>query len=221
MSVIDKIPKPLLVAIVLIFGVGAFFLIQAPHSVCTNQMDQFRESQLGFLFPKKVKNSVRPAIFSLQMENCKVGNSPGACFELFGGLRKMVRDLNTSSNECLASYADVAEVRESLGKGVELIARLAWGNKPPELGMEKFGWMEPLDLALFCQLKISYLKIFGEEGLESLRLATYAKLPGEPEIYADDGACINCELRKSALQAFSAEEIWARSLFSFRCERVM
>lgn len=218
---LDKIPKPIVVAVVLILGVALFFLLKAPHSVCLNQLDNFKETQSGFLFPKIVKKSVRPAIFSRLIEACKIGNSPGACFELFAALRKMNRDLNVGSKECLATFGEVAEVREALTKGLELFTMLAWGSKPPELGVEKFGWMEPQDLALFCQMKFSYLKIFGEEELTKLRNLIYAKIPGEAELKDGGGICVNCESRKSAIEVFSAEEVWARSLFSFRCDRVM
>ncbi len=215
---LDRIPRPLLVFAVLLIGVGMLFVIQKPHSVCDNQLVLFKEAQAGTLYPRVVKaNSQRPAIFPRLLDNCKIGNSPGACFELFTSLRKFLRDLNGSPQECLVPFGEVPEVRSALTKGSELLVMLAWGAQPPD-PLSKLGWLETLDLSLYCQLKSAYLKVYGSEAWDQFRQATQAKLPGEAE-QMKDGQCVNCENLKRAPAVLTAEEIWTRSLFSLRCDQ--
>lgn len=215
---LDRIPKPILVAVVLVIGVLSLFLIQEPHSVCTNQIQVFKESQAGFIFPKQIKKSTRPPLFSRMVENCKIGNSPGSCLELFSGMRKMLRDMGASSQECFVKYADVPEVDQALKKSLDLMVRLAWGHRSPDATMEKFGWLESSDLALYCQLKRTVVSVYGEQEYERLRLQIQNKLPGEPEVI-EDGVCMNCEVRKTAPQVLTKEDIWVKSLFSLRCDQ--
>lgn len=215
---LNQIPRPLLVFLVLSIGIALFFVIQKPQSLCTSQLVIFQEGQQGQIFPRQGKASVRPAIYPRLVENCKIGNSPGACYELFNLLQKLVRDLNGSPNECLVPFGEVGEVKRALIGSTRLIIQAAWGSRPPEQGAARFGWMESSDLALFCQLKDMINKIYGEPEWEAFRLATYNQLPGEAQVIKD-GACLNCDQIKKAPEVLSAEEIWARSLFSLRCER--
>ncbi|MGZ5278601.1 MAG: hypothetical protein ACXWC9_01580 [Pseudobdellovibrionaceae bacterium] len=214
---LDRIPRPLLVFAVLVLGIGLLFVLQKPHSVCVNQLELFKEAQAGHLYPRKVKASQRPALFPRLMDTCKVGNGPGACYELFTSMRKLLRDLQGSPEECLAPFGEEVEIRSALTKGTELLVMLAWGSQPPEQGLAKFGWLETLDLALFCQMKGMYLRVYGQEAWEQFRLATQAKLPGEAE-KLEDGICVNCDSLKKAPAVLPAEEIWVRSLFSLRCD---
>jgi hypothetical protein len=214
---LDQIPRPLLVFTVLLMGVALFFVLQKPHSVCASQLVLFKEAEAGQIYPRKVKTATRPPLFPRLVDNCKIGNSPGACYELFTGLRKILRDLQSGPQECLAELGEEAEIRKAVTSGTELLVRLAWGSRPPEQGLAKFGWLETLDLSLYCQLKAMYIKMYGDEEWEQFRQTTQAKLPGEAEII-QDGNCVNCETLKKAPAILSAEEIWLRSLFSLRCE---
>jgi len=216
---LERIPRPLLVFGALLIGVALIFLIQEPHTVCTSQLEVLKEAQAGQIFPRKTEKSERPAIFPRLIENCKIGNSPGACYELFTLLRKLARDLNGSPQECLVPFGEVDEVKRALVQGTRLMIQLAWGDRPPEAGAaSRFGWLEAPDLALFCQLKTTFLRLYGTEGWEEFRLATPTKLPGEEQVL-EGGKCLNCDHLKMASDVFSPEEVWVRSLFSLRCDQ--
>ncbi|MEZ0390966.1 MAG: hypothetical protein ACAH59_02045, partial [Pseudobdellovibrionaceae bacterium] len=182
-------------------------MIQKPHSICQSQMEVFTEAQAGQIFPRKTQTSQRPAIFPRLVENCKIGNSPGACYELFTLLRKLLRDLNASPQECLVPFGEAVEVKQAIWQGTQLMIQLAWGEKPPETGLARLGWFEPPDLALFCQLKAMFLRLYGEEIWEEFRMSMSAKLPGEAQVI-ESGNCLNCESLKKASEVFSPEEIW-------------
>lgn len=215
---LDRIPRSLLVFAVLLGGIALLFVLRKPHSVCENQLELLKEAQAGQIYPRKVKTAQRAPLFPRLMDNCKIGNSPGACYELFTSLRKLLRDLNSASQECQGPLGEEPEIKSALVKGTELVVRLAWGSKPPEPGLTKFGWLETSDLSLYCQLKTMHLRMYGQEGWEEFRQKTQNKLPGEAELI-EDGNCINCESLKKAPAVLSPEEIWVRSLFSLRCDQ--
>lgn len=219
-SLMDQIPRPLIVIFVLAAGIATFFFIKEPASLCNSQIEIFKQSQAGAIFPRVMKSAQRPALYPRLVDNCKTGNSPGACYELFSLLRKLNQDLRGSPQECLVPFGEIPQVKKALTEGVQLMIQLAWGEKPPEEGLSKFHWMETSDLALYCQLRDLNFKIYGDEAWTLLRKSTYAKLPGEAQIF-QDGQCVNCETIKSAPQALSEEEIWVRSLFSLRCEQFL
>ncbi len=210
--------RSLLVFAVLAGGVLFFFLAQRPHSVCDSQIELFLEAQKGGIYPQQIKNQKRPALYGRYLESCRAGNSPGACYELFGLLRRVVRDLDAAPIQCLPEMAKVESLGSTLSESIELMALLAWGSQPPEAGLQKLGWLETSDLALFCSLKRKSIQIFGEAAFDTLRLSSQAKLPGEAVVIRD-GLCVNCETRKRADETLSPEEIWVRSLFSVRCDQ--
>lgn len=215
---LNQIPRPLLVFGVLFIGVILFFFISEPHTVCSSQLDVLKEAQAGQVFPRPTKTGIHPAGFPKFVEACKMGNSPGACYDLFNSLRKLVRDLNGSPQECLAPFGELNEVKQSLYQGEQLIVQIAWGDRPPDVGLSKFGWLEAPDLSLYCQLKTTLIKIYGAEKWEAFRLATQNKLPGEAQII-ENGVCVNCDSIKKASEKLSPEEIWSKSLFSLRCDQ--
>lgn len=217
---LEQIPRPLLVVGVLLIGIGLFFVIQEPQSVCNAQVEVFKESQAGAIFPRKLKNAERQPVFARTLENCKRYNSSGACFELFSLMRKLVRDLNAAPQECLAPFGEIAEVKTALYQGQQLIAQIAWGDRPPDVGVSKFSWLEAPDLSLYCQLKRTFLKTYGEEAWEKFRMDTQKTLPGEAPVL-EEGNCLNCETMKKASEVLSPEEIWSKSIFSLRCDQYL
>jgi hypothetical protein len=215
---LDMVPRPIFVAGVLALGVAAFFYIQKPVTVCDLQVDVFKEAQAGQVFPKKIKNIIRPPVYSKHVQVCKEGNSPGACFELFSFMKKFVRDLASAPTECLPNFGEIGEVKRVLSESSQMLVQLAWGDQPPQRGGARFGWLEAPDLALFCHLRDYYLRIYGQEKWDSLRVGTYEKLVGEKPVF-ENGKCLNCAYRKRASEVFSAEDLWALSIFSVRCEQ--
>lgn len=214
---LNSLPKPILVFLVLTLGVAGIFVLQKPHSVCDSQLEVFKESMKGKIYPRVEKNLTLPASYFRLLENCKLANSAGGCFEYFDLLRSMLRELNGAPEQCLQPFGEIKEVKSAFNEGLEIMAMLAWGNQPPE-SASRFGWLETLELGLFCKLRANYIRIYGAEALELLREKVNAKLPGEPPVI-QDGICTNCESRKAASQIFSREELWVRSLFSVRCDQ--
>ncbi len=219
---LDQIPRPILVFLVLTAGIFLFFIIKTPHTVCDSQFEVFQESQAGNIYPRKIKTAERAAIYPRLVNECKIGNSSGACFELFKLLRKLILDLKAAPAQCLVEFGAKPEVKKALFESTRLLVQLAWGDRPPENSTNKFSWLEISDLSLFCQLKALNLQTYGEAEWEQFRLATGPTLPGEVQPFEsqiiENGVCTNCDKVRKAPDVLTSEEIWVRSLFSLRCE---
>lgn len=212
-------PRPLVVAVIFILGIAAFFVFNPPRRLCQSQVEMFQQLQKGKVFPGQGKVLARSPKVIQEIETCKLGNSPGACFELFSTLRKLTRDLRGLPNECSEDLQELGTVRASLQEGMTLLAQISWGEAPPDKGVGgvRQGWLEASDIALFCGLKDAFVRIYGKEAFDQFRLSVYSKLPGEEAVF-EEGVCKNCEYRKMAPAVLSIEEMWGRSLFSVRCE---
>lgn len=215
----QSIPQKYLVPILMLLGIGSFFFLQRPAHVCDSQAEVFRASTAGLLYPKKVKQSSVPPTFMKHVESCKIGNSPGACFELFTSLRQVIRELTSTSVDCWEYFGEIKEVHNAVEQGLSLMVRIAWGGSPPEKNLQKLGWLETSDMALFCSMKQAYLEMYGQEKYDQFRSKVSLLLPGESPVYDNQSKCLNCEYLKSADKTLSAEEIWLRSLFSVRCDQ--
>ncbi|WP_374078244.1 hypothetical protein [Bdellovibrio bacteriovorus] len=192
-------------------------LISPPHTVCDTQATTFKELQAGNIFPTVVKKNKLPPTLVRAKEACQLGNSAGSCYEYFMVLKKVADDVGKASSECTTQLFNITEVKSAMNDGIELMVRLAWGIKPPEPGLERFGWMQESEIAIFCRLKSIYLRANGEEAWAALRQKVAAKLPGEEVPVSSDPAQVTVEPKK-ATELLAEQDIWNRSLFSVRCE---
>lgn len=216
-KLIESLPKPILALLAILIGIGVFMMVNPPHTVCDTQEEAMREAQKGNLFPLEVKKNKIPPSIARAKEACQIGNSAGSCYEYFSSLKEVASEVGKASSECAAQLYGVKEVSAALNDGIELMARLAWGVKPPEPGFERFGWMQDAEVATFCRLKSIYIRANGEEAWNALRLKIFAKLPGEDLPVATDPAVAVVEPKK-ATAVLSELDIFNRSIFSTRCE---
>lgn len=214
---INSLPKPVLAVLAIAVGIVVFFLIQPPHTICDTQLETFQEQQKGNIFPLKEKKAVIPPSIQRSKEACQLGNSAGSCYEYFQSLRQVAEAINKSSAECAAQLFNVAEARAAITDGVELMVRLAWGLKPPEPTLERFGWMQESELSTFCRLRSVFLRANGEEAWIELRRKISTKLPGEEVPLALEPGQ-NTTQARPASALMTEENIWNRSLFSVRCD---
>lgn len=220
-DIIRNLPKPLLALIVLVIAAIFFMVANPPHTICDTQSEVFKEAQKGNIFPnqvqvKNVKQKI-PAQINQVKEGCQLGNSAGACYDYFTALKNIAVDIGKSSSECMGTLIEIPEAKKAIVDGIEVMARLAWGHQPPELGPSRFGWLQDSEVAVFCRLKNIYIRGVGEDSWTQLRRNVYSKLPGENIIRTDEPEQIVKE-PKAATAVMTEEDIWARSLFSARCE---
>ncbi|WP_413288664.1 hypothetical protein [Bdellovibrio sp. HCB337] len=212
-----SLPKPVL-AILVILAVLIFFMFNdPPHTVCQVQADNLKESMKGQLFSTVINKNNYPPIIARAQEACQLGNSSGSCLEYFGILRKAAREIKGYSSDCRGDLINIPEVRKGFTDGVILLAKMAWGSRAPEPGMARFGWLQESELGLFCLIKDVYSQGLGDEAWNGLRASIFQELPGELRAGSLGSSQVGQEPPKAML-TMEEKDIWARSLFSVRCE---
>jgi hypothetical protein len=133
------------------------------------------------------------------VDRCKMTNSPGGCFELFDGMKDMLRDLRGVPSECAPKVGVIAEVKKAIWEVSELMIRLAWGESPPGSYNQKFGWLDTADISLFCRLKYDAAEMYGEDAWNQFREKMMASLP--------------------KAQTMSRNDVWDMTILSENCAR--
>jgi hypothetical protein len=213
-----SLPKPILAGLAILLGLIVFILSDPPHTVCDVQKENLREELKGQIFASSANDKEKhrlPGILGRAQEGCQEGNSAGSCFEYFSILKKVARTIQNYSSECRTELSSITEIKRAMTDGVTLMAKMSWGSHPPEPGMNRVGWMQESELVLFCQLKNIYSLSFGSEAWDELRLKIYKEFPGEPPKNTKNPTE---EEVPRAMTTMDDKEIWARSIFSIRCE---
>jgi hypothetical protein len=200
--------KSWIVALVLTLGVLAMFVLQQPHSPCVNQVELFKSSLEGVLYPKKVKNATRPAVFNESINACKIGNSAGACGPFFESLRKIQVEFSLVASRCSGEMGDHPDIVRFIQRSLEVIVQLAWVTSQSSPDTHLLGWLGPAEMSIFCRLKNSYVEGFGSEDFESLQRQIVQRLK-VPD-------CINCETRSNSGND-NFENRWKKTIFAISC----
>lgn len=204
-SQLDKIPRPFIVFLALAFGVAGLFYFQPPPSICDPLVTQFRRTFQGELFPRRVKDQIIPATFKKTLDDCRYGNSSGACFKYFDLLKRVAAFVHRSPSECAPEMAqDLSSLKSMFENGMNLMAHFAWGAGPGVNPVEKVGWFKEYEVSVFCEIKRSYQILYGDEAWFQFRWAVISKLPsvenGKPISFANE------------------DQKFDRTLFSVNCQ---
>ncbi len=139
-----------------------------PKSLCDAEINNFRMGLVGLMYPSP--KSSRPPSLPADRDLCRDRNSPGACVELFSGLRKFLSVTSAVSEQCQSQLGELPEFQAVLIKSIDLLVMLAWGpTAPPASVALKNGWLNSSDVFLFCQLKNRAGLIYGEKRWEVFR----------------------------------------------------
>lgn len=213
-----NIPKPIIVFVVFFVAIAAIVLfIRPPYTICDTQIEILQKNMDGEIFSKQGKKLLFSPKLNAHITTCKMGNGPGGCFELFRMLKKLNREMRNFPAECSEQLTDVGQVQGALQAGMALMTQLAWGEQPPANVESRNRWFEPADLALFCELRDTYVRIYGVEKFEEFRAGVSGGLPGEAPMFSE-GQCVNCEFRKPVSKVMPPDEILKRSLFGTNCQ---
>jgi hypothetical protein len=214
----NSLPKPILAILVIAVAIIFFMLNDPPNTVCDVQAGNLKESLRGKLFPAIVNKNRIPPMIGPAQEACQLGNSAGSCFEYFSILRKTANDIKNYSSDCRSELVSIPEVRKALRDGVTLMVKMSWGSRPPEPGMARLGWLSDSELGLFCMIKDIYVQSFGEEAWSEFRLSIFKELPGDVPHGKSPGSSDLVSEPLRAMETMAEKDIWARSIFSVRCE---
>lgn len=192
-----SLPKSVLAFLIISAGIAFFIIIDPPHTLCDSQLEVFKKNQQGFLYTNPKNKSEETPRQEKMLNQCKISNSPGGCYEYFLGLKGLLKDVRTVPDECLSELGDLGSFKKTVWEGISLLADLAWGEKPPETYFEKFGWLNTADVSLFCHLKNTAVTIYGREEWKSFR---------EKKMLSHKGA-----------ENMDRKTIWEKTMFSVNC----
>ena len=194
------LPKNMTAFLAIAGGIALILIINPPHTVCESQIEIVRKAQRSFLWREKPNSEIlKTTKYEYLRDRCKGSNDPGGCYELFHGVRVLLEDMNSLGQVCGPKAGDLNEIRKALWDTIELLLRLAWGEKPPTLASMKFGWLDVADVTLFCKLKTRITTTYGDDQWVAFRERMMGELPGA--------------------KAMTRNQIWEMSLFSENCAR--
>ncbi|MCB0407011.1 MAG: hypothetical protein KDD34_02340, partial [Bdellovibrionales bacterium] len=170
-------------------------------TLCDAQMEVFKKGQQGFLYTHPENKSEKTPQQIKLINMCKISNSPGGCFEYFMKMKKLLVDVRAVPDECLDTLSGVTAYKKALWDTVLLLAQLAWGEKPPETYYEKFNWLTPADLSLFCDLKRTLQLSYGTSAWNSFQEEIMRNYPGA--------------------SALDRKSIWEKSILSVNCSQYL
>lgn len=197
---LNKIPKATLLILVLFLGIMFIVLSDPPKTVCHAQEEIFREEIKSFLLADK-KKKIKTPKYDILINQCKIANSPGGCYELFNQMRRLRSNITQIPQSCRAELAQFKPVYKALWEVLELMVRLGWGSHPPVSYYDKLNWLDSADLNLFCQLKDLLIFIDGKEKWERFREKMFTSLPGA--------------------ETLAREEVWKRMVLSVQCSQYL
>ncbi len=199
-----SLPKTTFVTLVLVVGVFYIVASDPPKGICDAQMDQFDVLNKGLLTPNPKNPSHKTSKYQDLFALCKETKSPGGCYELFLNLKAVIRNARTISTSCFSKLAKQDNFNDAIWSSLELMVRMAWGDKPPDQPQQKLAWFDAADLNLVCTLKQTAIDVFGKEQFDSFQekfLTGGAALPGAEKM--------------------SRADVWKRMLFSITCTQYL
>lgn len=250
-QLVQKIPKPLLVIVVLVLSIVLFVYNDPLRDECEVQTSIFEKKTQGLLTAVRKSGKVQYPLINYWRDRCKVGNSIGSCDDYFEGLRTVTKELREVKDSCQIKYFEQNEnLLEQILQALQIMALVAWGEKPPPGIAERTGWLNEAQVRTFCYLKKTFILTGGEESFLLLREKVYREFPGDwPENFdinklvesnsdksrKDNVVDVDVDVEKLVAEnrprayrtvanpsgKLTNGEIFERSIFSIRCDLYM
>ncbi len=223
---IARVPKAVLVIVVLTMALIFIVVMNPLKDECDVKTDIFLKEMRGIITSVRVKkNKTQFAKLNFWKDRCRDGNTVGACEEYFTGLNKLTTALSVFPDKCQLKFIEENEAfPKYIYDAIQVMALVAWGERPPSGPSERLGWLTEAHLKTFCRLKKTFATLTSEEDLQSLRSKIYSQYPDSwPE--AVDPEAKKPEDRPKALKSalnptgtLDKDKVYERSLFSMRCD---
>ncbi|MES2964928.1 MAG: hypothetical protein V4760_13640, partial [Bdellovibrionota bacterium] len=103
----------------------------------------------------------------------------------FQRLKKMQADLVNVPGHCSEDAMADAKISGGLLQSLKLMGQIAWGENGPTSILKRSGWLDASDVALFCDLKKSAIRLMGKLEFETWRDSVVATYPGADLLEGD------------------------------------
>ena len=184
LNTLYKLPKSLLAS--LFIGGGIFFIIlnDPPHTFCDSQIEHFKRLQTGILYKNPKDFHKEKSLLKRKKDTCQKENAPGACYEYFAYLKRLLRDFRVLSQKCAPMIYSTTEVKQALSSALTLMTAIAWREEVLTGRVSKYNWLTRADLYLFCKIKTKYIMNYGQENYRLLENQIITLLPLQKKISA-------------------------------------
>ena len=193
---IQQIPQLLLGFIVILAVLLITVYRDPPTTLCDVQMKNVRKQLVKGFYKSDDRGKFKTGIGD-SYNKCIETNSPGGCFDVFKRFDFFEEQVRTTPTEC-GQHPSANFVKNSLMKGLKLLAMIGWGEKPPINKYNKAAWLDTSDLGLFCRMKRQMIRLYGKNTWKAFAWSTIAGLPESKTLPRKDQ--------------------WGKSLFSFPCK---
>lgn len=227
-QIIQKIPKPILVGGILVLALVLFMYNDPLRDECEIQAFVFENKMKGLLSTVKINGKKQYPKLNYAKERCKEGNSLGSCADFLDGLKSLTRELKLMNDKCQVTYSQKNDdFSVQISHGLQIMALVAWGEKPPAGLSDRLGWLTVSHMQTFCYLKRTFLLIGGEENFLALREKVYREFPdnwpekldSEMKLPENRPRAYKTDSNPSGTLTF--EQIYQRSIFSIKCDLYM
>lgn len=224
-EIIKVIPRPVLVIGILVISLALFVYNSPLKDECEIQGSIFTKNMQGILYVEKINKKKQFPQINYWRERCKEGNSIGSCDAYFEGLRVLTKELREVNDKCQKTYTENdANLIKHVYQALQIMALVAWGEKPPGGPSERIGWMTTANIKTFCYLKKTFILLAGEEQYLALREKVYLEYPDnwpeklEVEKRTGENRPRAYKTPQNPVGTLTKDKIYERSLFSIKCD---
>src|SRR5947209_7760738 len=114
----------------LVIGLILIMYFNPPHTPCQSQIEIYKQG---------LKSMAK--VYKKAMDQCREHPEPGGCVNFFETINKMEGKFNEVTRECQTELAGDTMTKSWISTSMELMARLAWGSKPPDSYIYRQGWL--------------------------------------------------------------------------------
>ena len=182
LKAIYKLPKTFLAVIFIGGGIALILYQDPPHTFCDSQLEHFKKAQTGNLYKNPRDFHREKSILKRKQNLCRKENSPGACYDYFSYLKRLLRDFRLLSKECAPQIYAKEEVKQALSSALLLMTAIAFRPELLTSYIHKYNWLSRSDLYLFCEVKEKYIMQYGREAYLLLERNILNLLPVEKKI---------------------------------------
>ncbi|MGI9549470.1 MAG: hypothetical protein ACR2M7_05825 [Bdellovibrionales bacterium] len=180
-DLIKKLPKTLVALIAISIGIFFILVNDPPHKFCDTQIENFQSVQAGILFKNPKEKVYSLPIIPRLLKICRETVSPGACYEYFSYLNRLLTDFKLVVPECFKDLSEIKEVRDQLFIGMETMVLLSWREEVLSGKVSKLNWLNRSDMALFCDIKKEVQILYGRDTLKFFENNIISKLPNSKQ----------------------------------------
>ncbi len=167
-----------------------FFLVLVlrPKSTPCHAQDAIAKDRLrGLLYADPKKPDSTPLIKN-HIQLCEAQGDLGGCADYLSDLRRVTDEMSSLADVCGSTYEPPKELLDALTVGLEVMAKLAWGESAPQAYVDRVSWFDGVQTQTYCDMKTLYVRSRGKQAWRRLVDDVLDRLPGRDAMVSKDEA---------------------------------